>query len=78
MRVVASDVRAAVAAGAETPFLSGADHRWAVAVDDTAVANGVDTTAIAALADGASIAHAARLAREVLALIAEAQRQPSP
>jgi hypothetical protein len=35
---------------------SGEDQRWAVAIDDTTVPNGVSTTSIAALPDGASIA----------------------
>ncbi|RIL04008.1 MAG: hypothetical protein DCC71_14370 [Proteobacteria bacterium] len=35
---------------------SGADQRWAVAIDDTAVPNGVDTTDVVALPDGSSLA----------------------
>ena len=41
---------------AAEPRSSGEDQRWAVAIDDTSVPNGVNTTSIAVLPDGSSLA----------------------
>jgi len=45
----------ATARPAAPPLAAGADQRWSVAIDDTAVPNGVDSTSIAALPDGSSV-----------------------
>jgi len=48
--------------GVGGPRTSGEDQRWAVAIDDTSVPNGVHATKIAALPDGSSLA----IANEVI------------
>lgn len=52
---VFSRVDAGPAAEIGSPRSSGEDQRWSVAIDDTAVPNGVNLTSIAALPDGASV-----------------------
>lgn len=53
---IGSGSRSAAAAAGSSDLISGADQRWAVAIDDTSKPNGVSRTTIAALPDGSSVA----------------------
>jgi hypothetical protein len=58
-RSAAPQARAAGASGEDEELVSGADQRWSVAIDDTALPGGVNVSSIAALPDGSSVALAA-------------------